>query len=257
MRAALLDRLPGLAAVALFLAAWEAYCRLSGISALLLPAPSGVALALVELAGERATWRHFGITLGETLAGFVLATAFGVALGTALARSRLLERAAQPFVVASQVVPKVALVPLFVLWFGFGPASKIVVSAVIAFFPVLTNTLLGLRSIEPGHEDVFRAARAGPLQRFWLLELPAAMPAVLAGMEMAIVLATIGAVVGEFLGGNAGLGYLAVSTMNAFQTDRLFGIIGLLTLMGFCLFAAMAALRQVLIPWHRASGLPA
>lgn len=244
------EKAPGLVAVLIFLLGWEAYCRIGGISPLLLPAPSGVAAALWDLAGERATWRHFGITLGETLAGFVLAVLFGIGLGTAVARSRTLERAVQPFVVASQVVPKVALVPLFVLWFGFGPTSKIVVSAVIAFFPVLTNTLLGMRSVEAGHRDVFRAARAGPLQRFWLLELPAALPAVLAGMEMAVVLATIGAVVGEFLGGSSGLGYLAVATMNAFQTDRLFGIILLLTAMGFVLHAAMGALRRALIPWH-------
>jgi NitT/TauT family transport system permease protein len=247
---ALRERAPGFFAVFVFVLGWEFYCHLSGISPLLLPAPSGVAVALSELIGERATWRHFGITLGETLAGFVLAAAFGLALGTAVARSRMLERAVQPFVVASQVVPKVALVPLFVLWFGFGPTSKIVVSAVIAFFPVLTNTLLGMRSIEAGHRDVFRAARGGPLQRFWLLELPAALPAILAGMEMAVVLATIGAVVGEFLGGSSGLGYLAVATMNAFQTDRLFGIIVLLALMGFALHAAMGAMRRVLIPWH-------
>lgn len=248
------EKAPGLVAVLVFIGGWEAYCRLSGLSALLLPAPSAVAVALWELVGEGATWRHFGITLSETLAGFVLAAAFGLGLGAALARSRILERAVQPFVVASQVVPKVALVPLFVLWFGFGPTSKIVVSAVIAFFPVLTNTLLGMRSMEPGHRDVFRAARAGPLQRFWLLELPAALPAVLAGMEMAIVLATIGAVVGEFLGGSSGLGYLAVATMNAFQTDRLFGIIVLLALMGSALHAAMVALRRVLIPWHESAG---
>lgn len=253
MTAVLREKAPGLAAVLLFVLGWEAYCRLAEISPLLLPAPSGVAVALWDLVGERATWRHFGITLGETLAGFVLAALFGLALGTAVARSRMLERAVQPFVVASQVVPKVALVPLFVLWFGFGPTSKILVSAVIAFFPVLTNTLLGMRSVDAGHRDVFRAARAGPLQRFWLLELPAALPAVMAGMEMAIVLATIGAVVGEFLGGSSGLGYLAVATMNAFQTDRLFGIIVLLALMGFALHAAMGALRRVLIPWHEAA----
>jgi NitT/TauT family transport system permease protein len=250
MMATLREKAPGLAAVLIFVLAWEAYCRTSGISALLLPAPSGVAVALWDLVGEAATWRHFAITLGETLAGFVLAVAFGLALGTAVARSRMLERAVQPFIVASQVVPKVALVPLFVLWFGFGPTSKIVVAAVIAFFPVLTNTLLGMRSVEAGHRDVFRAARAGPLQRFWLLELPAALPAILAGTEMAIVLATIGAVVGEFLGGSSGLGYLAVATMNAFQTDRLFGIIVLLALMGSALHGCMVAMRRALIPWH-------
>jgi len=245
--------LPGSLSVLLFFAAWEGYCRYSGISPLILPAPSGIGVAFAELVQERATWRHFGVTLGETLAGFFIATITGVALGGIIARSPLLERAFHPFVVASQVVPKVALVPLFVLWFGFGPTSKVVVSAVIAFFPVLTNTILGLRSIDGGHEDVFRAARARPLQRFRMLDLPSALPAILAGMEMAVVLATIGAVVGEYLGGNAGLGYLAVATMNAFQTDRLFAIVLLLTGMGFALFAAMASLRRLLIPWHRSA----
>lgn len=245
--------MPGLCSVLLFFAAWEGYCRYSGISPLILPTPSGIGAAFAELVQERATWRHFGITLGETLAGFFIAAITGIGLGGVIARSPILERAFHPFVVASQVVPKVALVPLFVLWFGFGPTSKVVVAAVIAFFPVLTNTILGLRSVDSGHEDVFRAARATPLQRFRMLDLPSALPAILAGMEMAVVLATIGAVVGEYLGGNAGLGYLAVATMNAFQTDRLFAIVLLLTAMGFALFAAMASLRRLLIPWHRST----
>jgi NitT/TauT family transport system permease protein len=243
--------LPGAVTVALFFAAWQAYCDLSGISSLILPAPSAIAVAFAEAVGEAQIWHHLGVTFYETMAGFVIATAGGVALGWVIANFPLLERAIHPFVVASQIVPKVALVPLFVLWFGFGSSSKIVVSAVIAFFPVMTNTLLGLRSIDPGHEDVLHALRAGAWDRFTQLQLPSALPAILAGMEMAIVLATIGAVVGEYLGGNEGLGYLAVATMNAFQTDRLFAIIILLTLMGFALFAGMATLRRALIPWHR------
>jgi NitT/TauT family transport system permease protein len=143
----------------------------------------------------------------------------------------------------------VALVPLFVLWFGFGSTSKVIVAAVIAFFPVMVNTVLGLRSVQPGHADVFRALRATTFQRILLLQIPSALPAILAGMEMAIVLATIGAVVGEYLGSSSGLGYLAVATMNAFQTDRLFVLIILLTLMGFVLYMAMAWLRGLLISW--------
>lgn len=245
--------LPGAVTVALFLAGWQAYCRLGGVSPLILPAPTDIAAAFTILVGEAATWHHFGVTLYETLSGFAIATVVGIALGWLVASFPLLERAFHPFIVASQIVPKVALVPLFVLWFGFGSTSKIVVSAVIAFFPVMTNTLLGLRSVDPGHEDVFHALRAGRWDRFLHLQLPSALPAILVSMEMAIVLATIGAVVGEYLGGNDGLGYLAVATMNAFQTDRLFAIIILLTLMGFALFGGMAALRRALIPWHRSA----
>jgi NitT/TauT family transport system permease protein len=242
--------LPGTAAVALFFLAWQAYCRFGDISPLILPTPVEIAGAFAQAVTEAATWHHLGITLFETLAGFAVATVVGMALGWLVASFPLLERAFHPFIVASQIVPKVALVPLFVLWFGFGSTSKIVVAAVIAFFPVMTNTLLGLRSVDPGHEDVLRALRAGTWDRFMQLQLPSALPAILVSLEMAIVLATIGAVVGEYLGGNEGLGYLAVATMNAFQTDRLFAIIILLTLMGFVLFAGMAALRRVLIPWH-------
>ena len=189
------------------------------------------------------------VTLFETLAGFALATVFGMAIGWVVAISPLMERALHPFIVASQVIPKVALVPLFVLWFGFGSTSKVIVAAVIAFFPVMVNTVLGLRSVQPGHADVFRALRATTFQRVLLLQIPSALPAILAGMEMAIVLATIGAVVGEYLGSSSGLGYLAVATMNAFQTDRLFVLIILLTLMGFVLYMAMAWLRGLLISW--------
>ncbi len=243
--------LPGTVAVVLFFLAWQAYCRLGDISPLILPTPVAIAGAFAQAVTEADTWHHLGVTLFETLAGFAAATVIGVALGWLVASFPLLERAFHPFIVASQIVPKVALVPLFVLWFGFGSASKIVVAAVIAFFPVMTNTLLGLRSVDPGHEDVLLALRAGTWDRFVQLQLPSALPAILVSLEMAIVLATIGAVVGEYLGGNEGLGYLAVATMNAFQTDRLFAIIILLTLMGFVLFTGMAVLRRVLIPWHR------
>lgn len=240
---------PGIVSVVGFFALWEIYCRMSGINPLILPPPSRIGAIFFDVALDPRTIRHAGITLYETLAGFTLATIIGLIVGWAVAASPLIERALHPFIVASQVIPKVALVPLFVVWFGFGMTSKIVVAAVIAFFPVMVNTVLGLRSVQPGHADVFHSLNASLWQRIWLLQIPSALPAILAGMEMAIVLATIGAVVGEFLGGSMGLGYMAVATMNAFQTDRLFVIIILLTLMGFVLYAAMAALKKALISW--------
>ena len=241
--------LPGMIAVVLFIIGWELYCRISGISPLILPAPSRISVVFMQVALDPGTLHHAGVTLGETLAGFGLAVVFGVVIGWVIAISPLMERALHPFIVASQVVPKVALVPLFVLWFGFGSTSKIFVAAVIAFFPVMVNTALGLRSVDPGHSDVFRALRASLPQRIMLLQIPSALPAILAGMEMAIVLATIGAVVGEYLGGSEGLGYLTIATMNAFQTDQLFVLIIILTLMGFFLYLAMAGLKRALVSW--------
>jgi NitT/TauT family transport system permease protein len=240
---------PGLISVTSFFLIWEIYCRTSGISPLILPSPTRIGAVFFDVALDKRTLYHTWVTIYEILAGFALATVIGMILGWAIATSQLVERALHPFIVASQVIPKVALVPLFVVWFGFGSTSKIVVAAVIAFFPVMVNTALGLRAVQAGHADVFQSLKATTWQRIWLLQIPSALPAILAGMEMAVVLATIGAVVGQFLGGSVGLGYLAVATMNAFQTDRLFVIIILLTLLGFVLFVAIAGLKKLLISW--------
>jgi NitT/TauT family transport system permease protein len=155
-----------------------------------------------------------------------------------------------PFIVATQVVPKVALVPLFILWFGFGPEAKIVVAAVLAFFPILTNTVLGVKSVDLGHRDVMTVMNANRWQRFVCLELPSALPAILAGMEVGVVLAIIGAVVGEYLGGSSGLGHLAVAALNDYKVGAMFAVILLLTLLGFALYVCVGLLKKVLIPWH-------
>ncbi len=233
-----------------FLVAWKLYVVLFGVSRFILPAPEQVWRAFIELIEGKTTGMHAGITLYETLVGFAFALAFGVAFGAILGKVRWLERALMPFVVALQVIPKVALVPLFILWFGFGPGSKVIVAAVLAFFPIFTNTLLGVKSVERGHRDVMDSLNAGRLATFWVLELPSALPYVLAGMEVGIVLAVIGAVVGEYLGGSEGLGHLAVATLNAFQVDALFAVILLLTVMGFALWLAVVLLRRAVIPWH-------
>ena len=248
----LLARLaPPLLTVAILLIAWSVYVRRAGVSPFVLPAPEAIAAAFVDLLRERDFMRHVGITLLETLSGFAIATVTGIALGTALAKSPFLERALKPLIVTMQVVPKVALIPLFILWFGFGPESKIVISAVLAFFPVFSNTLLGMKSVDRGAVELFKVLYARPLHRFLLLELPSSGPYILTGMEVGIVLAIIGAIVGEFMGGNAGLGYLAVARLQELNVASLFAVITALAFIGLFLYALIGALRRLLIPWHQ------
>jgi NitT/TauT family transport system permease protein len=233
-----------------FVLAWHFYVTWFKVSKFIIPPPLLVAESFVELLTSPNTLKHTWITLYETLVGFALACVIGVGLGAVLGKTPWLERALNPFIIATQVVPKVALVPLFILWFGFGPESKIVVATVLAFFPILTNTMLGIKSVDHGHKDVMTVLNAGRWQTFLWLELPSSLPAVLAGMEVGIVLAIIGAVVGEYLGGSTGLGYLAVASLNDYRVGMLFAVILLLTIIGFVLYVLIGALRRLVIPWH-------
>jgi NitT/TauT family transport system permease protein len=176
-----------------------------------------------------------------------------VALGILIARVRWIEQTLNPFIVASQVLPKVALVPLFVVWFGFGVTSKVIIAATLAFFPILTNTVLGVKSIDRAHRDVMISLNATRWQSFRRLELPSSLPSIISGMEVGIVLALIGAIVGEYVGGNEGLGHLLVVRMNAFETDGLFSVMMQMTILGFIFYLAIALLRRALIPWHESA----
>ena len=240
--------------VIVFVAAWHAYVAATHISAFILPHPSAVWFAWLDLLRDGRAWNDLAITLYETLFGFALALFSGVALGVILGRLRWLEATLNPFIVAIQVVPKVAFVPLFVVWFGFGMTSKVIVATVLAFFPILTNTILGVKSVERGHRDVMDSLTASRIAIFRRLELPSSLPYILTGMEVGIVLAIIGAIVGEYLGGNSGLGYLLIAKMNAFETDGLFAVMIQMTLLGFLLYFAVGLLRRLLIPWHQSAG---
>ena len=238
-----------------FVLLWHFYVTWFGVSKFIIPPPLEVWDALVDLLTTPSTLRHTWATLYETIVGFVFASVVGVALGTVLGKTPWLERAINPFIVATQVVPKVALVPLFILWFGFGPESKVVVAAVLAFFPILTNTVLGVKSVDSGHRDVMTVLNANRWQNFLSLELPSSLPAVLAGMEVGIVLSIIGAVVGEYLGGATGLGYLLVASMNNYKVGMLFAVILLLTVIGFVLYLFIGGLRRLVIPWHESAAI--
>lgn len=231
-------------------AAWKLVIAIFDVSPFVLPQPEQVLDGMGEVIGSRSFTVHLRVTLTETLLGFAIALVLGVAMGAILGRMLWLERAVRPLVVAAQVVPKVALVPLFIVWFGFGITSKVVIVAILAFFPIMLNTLLGVRSVEPGHRDVMRGLGAGRWATFWKLDYHSTMPYVFAGMEIGIVFAIIGAVVGEYLGGNQGLGYLVVLYLNALNAKQLFAVIVILTLIGFALFLAVLGLKRLFIPWH-------
>lgn len=236
--------------LAVIVLVWEVYVRVFEVSPFILPSPVDVWSSVVTLLSDPRTYRHIWVTLFETVAGFAIAVVIGITFGGFLGKIRWLERTLNPLIVGLQVMPKVALIPLFIVWFGFGMTSKVVLAAVIAFFPIMTNTILGIKSVERGHRDVMLALNASRWATFRDVELPNALPFILTGMEVGIVLATIGAIVGEYLGGSQGLGYMAVATLNAFDVKAMFGVIMLLTVLGLILYFLVVLLRRYVTPWH-------
>lgn len=230
---------------------WKLLTVSFGISRFVLPPPETVAKALVTLATRPETWLvHARTTMVEAVVGFAIALVSGVVVGAVLGRILWLERAVRPVVVALQVVPKVALIPLFVIWFGFGMTSKIIIATILAFFPIMLNVLLGVRSVDPGHRDVMRSLDAGRWATFRSLEFHSTLPYVFAGMEVGIVFSVIGAIVGEYLGGSEGLGYMVVVSLNALNAPQLFAVIILLAGLGSVLFFAVNGAKRLMIPWH-------
>lgn len=238
-----------------FVMCWQLYVTEAHVSTFILPSPLSVWKAWLDLLVSPRAWGHAETTVYETLVGFTWGLVVGVGLGVLIGRIRWLEVTLNPFIVMIQVIPKVAFVPLFVVWFGFGITSKVIVSAVLAFFPILTNTVLGVKSVESGHRDVMTSLNSSRFAVFYRLLLPSSLPYILTGMEVGIVLAIIGAIVGEYLGGNSGLGFLLISKMNAFETDGLFAVMIHMTILGFIFYFAVGVLRRLLIPWHQSSGI--
>lgn len=229
---------------------WEIAVRSLNVSTLILPPPSMIAERLWQLLQEPTTWEHTGITAAETVLGFLIAVVAGVVAGVVLGKVFWLEVSLRPIIVALQVVPKVAFIPLFVIWFGFGMTSKVIIAAMLAFFPIMLNVLLGVKSLEPGHRDLMKSLNATRGQTFVNLEMRSIMPYLLAGMESGIIFAVIGTIVGEYLGGSEGLGFMVVSTLNQLDAPGLFGVIVILSVLGLLLYFIVFALKRFLIPWH-------
>ncbi|MCA3262923.1 MAG: ABC transporter permease [Telmatospirillum sp.] len=246
----LVDHALGLGAV---LVAWQVYVVAAQVPAYLLPAPAAVGDAIANLAASGALWLHLAHTLGNIAAGLALGTALGLAAGAALARSVRLERWLEGPILILQTAPKIALAPLFVIWFGLGAASKVALIVSLTAFPVLVATLVGLRGLDPALRDLARILDLSPAQKLWRIDLPAALPDIFVGFRIAAVQAVVGAVLGEWMSGKFGLGYLMTFASATYRTPLLFAAVALTVMLGLALHLALAAAERRLIRWSGAS----
>lgn len=212
--------------------AWEFLIPVLGINDYVLPRPSMVVEAMGRQFTDALFWGHLEVTVRESAVGFAIGVGSAILLGTAISQVRLVEKTVMPYVVAFQTVPKVALAPLFVVWFGFGLTSKIVMAAVISFFPMLVNVIEGLRAAEADRIQMLKVFGASRTQIFRMVRLPSATPFIFAGLDIGIVFAILGAVVGEFIGAKQGLGYLLLQTNYNFDIAGMFSVLVVLSVLG-------------------------
>lgn len=249
MRTRLGTLLPPLAIALSLLALWELAARTLHVDDYVLPAPSEIARALAH---DRALlWDNTLVTLKEVLLGFAIAVALGIGFALTLHLSPTLRRALYPFLVASQAIPVVVLAPILAIALGYGLGPKLVIVALVCFFPVAVNALDGLRSADPDRARMLRSLGASRRDLLLRSEVPGALPATLTGIKVAAAVAVIGAVFGEWAGSEAGLGHLIVQAIPQFETARVFAAVVVLSLMAVLLFAAAAALERLLVPWAR------
>lgn len=249
MRARMLS--PGLRPVwllAMLLLLWDIAIRLFKIPPYLIPPPLAV---VIQLGAE---WpmllRETLPTLYATLGGFALSALVGVPIAMWIAYSRTVESFVYPLLVFSQSIPKVAIAPLFVVWFGFGMMPKIIVAFLLGFFPVVVSTVQGFKSIEPDVIDLARSMGAGAFKTFMKFRLPQAMPAIFSGLKVSITLAVVGAVVGEFVGSNSGIGYVLQKATGTFDLPLMFAALLVLSMVGVILFLLIELVERWLMPWH-------
>jgi NitT/TauT family transport system permease protein len=230
------------------MAIWEIAVRLLGVKAFILPAPSSVFADIFSY--PKFYFEQSLYTIYVTMIGFALAIASGVALAIAIVSSQFLERTLYTLLVALNSVPKVALAPLFVIWLGTGGAPKIAIAALIAVFPIVINTTLGLRAIDPDMINLARSGRATKRHIMMKIRFPNALPSIFAGAKVGISFALIGAIVGEFVAGERGLGYVILTSQSTFNTPRAFGAILLLGVIGTIMFFIVDICERALLPWH-------
>lgn len=227
---------------------WEVGARVLGIPIYILPPPSKITMVMLD--NMPLLLRHGWVSTTEIVLGFLLSVVVGIPLALATFLWPVFARSVYPLLVSSQAVPKMAVAPLFIVWFGFGLMPKVLIAFLIAFFPIVINTVVGLAGIEPEKIHLARSMGMGSAATFFKIRLPNALPSIFGGLKIAITLAVVGAVVGEFVGGDAGLGYLLMSANGSMDTPLLFaGLVGL-TLIGIVLFLLIEVAERLAIPWH-------
>ena len=234
-----------------FLGLWALITRVGNYPTFILPDPLSVFNELTKIALNGTLWKHSAATLLEIAGGLALGVTAATVLGYILAKSPFLERLLGPYIAAAQSIPAVAIAPLLIIWFGSGQLSKVLICALIVFFPVLVNTIVGIRSVDSGLKMLMRSLRANRWQTFVMLEVPAAMPVLLGGLKIGVVLAVIGAVVGEFVGADRGLGYLINLSKGLFNTPLMFAALISLSVISLTLYVIVSGLEHWLLAWRR------
>ncbi|MBI3127405.1 MAG: ABC transporter permease [Candidatus Tectomicrobia bacterium] len=242
-----LDLLYPIAFIVLIIAAWEAAVVWFRVQPIILPPPSAVVRALSD-DWWYLLW-HTWITGAEVVLGFLASALLGVPAGVLIVWSKTLERTLMPIFVTSQTIPKIAIAPLFVIWFGIGLFPKVLVSLMIAFFPIVISTSVGLKAVDKDMIDLIQSMNASKWQVFQKVRIPNSLPFIFSGLKIATAFATVGAVVGEFVGADKGLGYVLIVSNSMLETPRLFATLVPLSLIGIVLYAAVVKLEKVLIPW--------
>lgn len=228
---------------------WELAVYLNNTPRWMLPAPSDIARSF------RDDWSmlmmHTRVTLTEVLIGFGIAVAAGLLTGVAIDSSRIIERALYPLLIASQTIPMVVLAPLFLIWFGYGLLPKVLITALVAYFPLAVNTVDGLKSTDRELLKLMVSMGASKWQVFRLAKVPSALPLIFSGARISVAFSVIGAVFGEFVGARAGLGYLMDRSAPQFETPRVFASIVILAVMGVSLFLFVSLIERIALPWRR------
>ncbi len=248
VQSALAAKLVPISGILAFLAVWEAAVRVFNAPAYLIPAPTRIADVF---AAEFARLAYHGwVTAFEMLLGFALAVVVAIPLAIGITASQRFDRFVTPQMLFFQVVPKVAIAPLFLVWFGVGTTPKVLVAFLIAFFPIVIDAAVGLRSMSAEMRDLARSMGASKWQVFARFQLPTSLPYLFSGLKVAATLAVAGAVVGEFVGADKGLGYLLLVTNSNGETALMFATIVALTLIGLVFFYVVEFVESILIPWH-------
>ena len=232
------------------LLAWDAFTRYGSLPTFLLPSPGQVFERFLRAVADGSLARHSLVTLLEVVLGLLSGAGLAVGLGYVIAKSRLFERILSPFLVASQAVPIVAIAPLLVIWFGSGILSKVLICALIVFFPVLVNTIVGIRAVPRALNEMMRSLRASRWQILRTLEIPAALPVFLGGLRIGATLSVIGAVVGEFVGADRGLGFLINVGRGQYDTALVFVAIFTLVALALSLYGLVLLLEKRLLAWQ-------
>jgi NitT/TauT family transport system permease protein len=240
----------GLASLAIGLLAWWAVARYSKLPSFILPSPAQVWTRFLRALSDGSLLVHTGVTLFEILTGLLVGALAATVLGYLVAKSRALERVLSPYLVASQAIPLVAIAPLLVIWFGPGIFSKILICALIVFFPVLVNTVVGVRAVPAALHDLMRSLRATRGQILLKLEIPAALPVFLGGLRIGATLSVIGAVVGELVGADMGLGFLINVGRGQYDTALVFVAVFTLILLALALYGVVAWAEKKLLSWQ-------